>query len=137
MYSPGDRVNLFWSDIHCATGTVKDSSIENDMISKIEIDTIFQETIDGITQCAKQAELSGGNTVAWLYREIDTVCEIQKKKIKPDKKIESRNCIKLDCRSKFSSDDQEKLRSEYWNKDSMEEKNLFHFKMNNPRYRGI
>ena len=125
---------------------MKDSSIVNDMINKIEIDTIFQENIDGITQCAKQADLSVGNTVAWLYREVDAICEIQKKRIKPDKKIESRkeqsekrrirmktfdkeikscNCTKLDCKSKFSSDDQKKLRSQYWNKESMEEKNMF------------
>ena len=42
-----------------------------------------------------------------------------------DEEIKSCNCKKFDCQSKFSRDDQIKLRNEYWNIEKMEEKNLF------------
>lgn len=90
VFKSADRVNIFWNEIHCATGTVKNSNIVNDMISEIEIETVFKENVRNITQCAKQAELYVGNTVTWLYREVDLVCELQKKKIKLNKMLKSR-----------------------------------------------
>ena len=66
-------MNVFWSDLHCATGTIKDGTVDNHVISKITIDEVFQKNIDKLPKYDKQA----GNGISWLYREVEAVTEIR------------------------------------------------------------
>ena len=147
VYIEGDKVNVFWSDLHCATGTIKDGTVDNHVISKITIDEVFQKNIDKLPKCDKQAQLTVGNGISWLYREVEAVTEIREKTKKPRKKDEDRQkasetrrnnkmnvddepiknceCKRLKCDIKISNEEKVKIRRHYWNIDDMEQKNIF------------
>ena len=150
-YNANDKIDLFWSSYHIATGHFHPTNDDTDISQNkvlVEVQNVYTHNLNHVDR-KRRASIVPGKVIPWPRVETELHSEesvqlkskrkSEKKRVGPEEKRETKRlkmtkfdepmkqcqCKRLSCFDKFSIEEQISMREEYWNIETYEEKNLY------------